>query len=392
MGGSSFGVTETGAGAIASCAMAGTLAGGLGAARFSRRHSPRPVLAAVVWILAAGFAVCALAPLPEVMGAGRFLTGLGVGAAVPTAIALTATVAPPRRRAAVHTLMFSGLQLGSAVGALTAPPLLAATGWRAMFAIGAGGALLLSALIPRLVGSHLARATVTEPTGLRALWAPPLRRTTLTHWSATALGLLVIYGLNTWLVQLMSMTGLSTSDALRLLTVFSLGAVLGSPLAGVAADRWGHRRTTVVLFVAGAVSLALLARHPPRTAVWVLVLGAGLGTMGATTVLNAFTAASHPEAQRTTALGWALGIGRLGAIAGPAYGGFVLSEDSTPGSVLTAFALPTLLAGLVIAASPSVRRDEPDLDLLAAGTAVVTSDRRTCSPEAPTATPVHGPP
>lgn len=348
-----LGLTKTEAGIVASAAMVGMLIGGLGSAGGGRRHRPSTVLRTAVAVMGVGFLTCAFAAEPWALGAGRLVTGVGAGAAVPTAIAITATVAPGHRRTAVHTVMFSGLQLGSALGALVAPEVLDQSSWQALFGIGAGAAFCLVALLPLLTRHDAGLPASPTLTSVRALWTGSNRRLTAAHWSSTALGLGVVYGLNAWLVQLMLGNGHGSAGSLRMFAVFNVGAVLGTPLAGLAADRWGPQRTTVTLFVGGAVSLAVLAEDPSPIATLALLWLAGLGTMGATTILNGFTAAAYGADLRATALGWALGIGRLGAVAGPLYGGLLLDTGATPGTVLIAFAAPALAtAGLVATSSP----------------------------------------
>lgn len=346
-----LGLAELQAGIIASAAMAGMLAGGLGSTRLTRRHRPSTLLRGASAAMGAGLLTSAVASGPWMLGAGRLLTGLGAGVAVPAAITLTAAVAPRRRRTAVHTVMFSGLQLGSAFGAVIGPGVLDAAGWRPMFGIGAGAAACLLALLPRLVADEAGPADAPPAPGLGALLRVGTRRLTVVHWASTALGLLVIYGLNAWLVQLMLGAGHGPSASLHVLACYNLGAVLGAPLAGLAADRWGQRRTVVVLFAAGAAALAALAREPSSDLTIGLIWVAGLGTMGATTILNSLTAASYPDDLRAGALSWALGIGRLGAVVGPIYGGFLLQLCAAPPVVLAAFAVPTGVTAALVATS-----------------------------------------
>ena len=360
--GSGLHLTELQAGVVASTAMAGMLAGGLGPALLGR-NSPLPaVLRAAVAMMAAGFLTCAVATHPGTLAVGRLLTGAGAGAAVPTAIALTAAVAPRRHRTTVHTVMFSGLQLGSVLGALVAPTILHQSGWRSLFGIGAGAAICLAILLPRLTQDQAGPSSASAPIGVRSLWTAGTRWLTLTHWTSTAFGLFLVYGLNAWLVQLMLDGGHGPAASLRLLAVFNLGAVLGTPLAGLVADRWGQQRTAVALFLGGAASLCLLAAQPSSSAAPALLWLAGLGTMGATTILNGLTAAAYAPDVRATALGWALGLGRLGAVAGPLVGGLLLDAGATPGALLIAFAGPAVAtAGLVATSTTFVRAGHPVL-------------------------------
>ena len=129
--------------------------------------------------------------------------------------------------------------------------------------------------------------------------------------------LLLVYGLNTWLAELMKDAGYPLGSSLAFLGTLNLGAIVGAISAGRAADRFGAKRVTSVGFLVGAVAIALLALKPPQTVVFALLFVGGYGTIGTAMIVNAYVTEHYPAANRATAIGWALGVGRTGAILGP---------------------------------------------------------------------------
>ncbi|OEU87523.1 MFS transporter [Streptomyces abyssalis] len=344
----------------------------------------RIMLGCVAWFTTA-MALAAVAPTPEFFGFARFLAGLGLGGVVPTAIALTIEYAHPRHRSRTNGLMFSGYSVGGILAALTAIAVIPQLGWRAMFWVGVVlGVLLLPVawrLLPESASFLLARGrreeaeslaaryglTLEEPppaqdsaprglSTLKALFVPRYVAGTLLFWLGTGVGLLLVYGLNTWLAQIMREAGYPLGSALAFLLVLNLGAILGTPLFGALADRVGSKPVTVGMFLAAAVCIFLLSFELPSFLLFVLVGIAGACTIGTTILVNAYTANFYPAHMRATGLGWALGVGRLGAILGPIYGAFILASGWGLDANFYAFAAPALLGAAAMLLIPALRK------------------------------------
>jgi MFS transporter, AAHS family, benzoate transport protein len=131
------------------------------------------------------------------------------------------------------------------------------------------------------------------------------------------MGLLLVYGLNTWLPQIMIAAGYDLSNSLALLLVLNVGAVLGLLVAGQVANRIGTRTAALVWFVLAAVFLALLTVRLPGAGIYVTVLLAGVFTFSSQVLVYAYVGQRYPDSARATALGASSGVGRIGAIAGP---------------------------------------------------------------------------
>jgi AAHS family benzoate transporter-like MFS transporter len=379
-------LTAVEAGAIGSYALVGMLFGAMMVGTITDIVGRRKIMLFCISWFSLAMGLCAIAPSPELLGLFRFIAGLGLGGVVPTAIALTIEYAPPHRRSFTNALMFSGYSVGGILAALLAIPLLPAFGWRLMFAIGLAPLVLIVPLaykfMPESVSflvangrreeaEELARrygisldqeASSTSPDEastwkdkLGALFSRNYAVATALFWIATFIGLLLVYGLNTWLSQIMLEAGYPLGSALSFLLVLNLGAILGTPLAGAAADRFGSKPVIAIMFLTATACVALLSIELPLLIIYALVALAGLGSIGTTILVNAYTAKHYPADRRATALGWALGFGRLGAILGPLYGGYVIAYVASQLGFewnFYAFAVPALLGTLVILLVP----------------------------------------
>ncbi len=152
-----------------------------------------------------------------------------------------------------------------------------------------------------------------------------LARSTVAFWVTSFMGLLLVYGLNTWLPQIMREAGYELGAALALLLVLNVGAVLGLLVAGQVADKIGTRRSAIAWFATAALFLALLSVKLPGVGVYLSVLLTGMFVFSAQVLVYAYVAHVYPAAARGTALGSAAGIGRLGAITGPLITGVLLT-------------------------------------------------------------------
>lgn len=371
-GGAEWTLTKPQVGAIGAYALVGMLIGAIGVGTITDIVGRRRIMIGCITWFTAAMMLAALAPTPELFGLTRFVAGIGLGGVVPTAIALTIEYAHPRHRSATNALMFCGYSIGGIVVSVTAIGVIPAVGWRAMFWIGAAMGLLLLPVAIRLLpesanyllargrreeAEELARRfdlTLVEPeqaaaekkslwSSVRSLFAPNLLAATVLFWLGTAMGLLLVYGLNTWLAQIMREAGYDLGSAIAFMLVLNLGALLGTPLLGALADRIGSKPVTAGMFFTAALCILLLSLALPTPLLYLLVAIAGACTIGTTILVNAYTANFYPTHMRATGLGWALGIGRIGAIVGPIYGSFVLTSGWGFEANFYAFALPALI-------------------------------------------------
>ena len=333
-----WGLTPNTASLVSVVGLVGVMLGAMAVGAISDVIGRRQTVVWTVIVFSVLTLACAFAPNPFMFGLLRFLAGLGLGGVLPTAIAMVNEFARRGRGGTATTTLMTGYHVGAVATALLGILLIPRYGWESMFVIGALPALVLVPLLwkylPESEAFLRARAGLDVPARGAAkpsknpigiLFHHGLARSTVAFWITSFMGLLLVYGLNTWLPQIMRAAGYELGAALALLLVLNVGAVLGLLIAGKVADRIGNRRSTIAWFAAAALFLALLSIRLPGIGVYVSVLLAGMFVFSAQVLVYAYISHLYPAAARATAVGAASGFGRLGAISGPLIGGALLT-------------------------------------------------------------------
>lgn len=317
-----WGLNPAAAALIATVGLLGVMVGALTVGPVTDIVGRRRALIGTVVAFSVLTLACAFAPDPWTFGVLRFLAGIGLGGVLPVGLAMVNETARRGRAGSATTTMMTGYHVGAVVASLLGIVVISnlGLGWRPMFVIGGLLAvLLLPLLVLRLPESEVFTAQ-REKGGenpVAVLFRPGYRRATLAFWLASIMGLLLVYGLNTWLPQIMIAAGYELGASLALLLVLNVGAVIGLLVAGQVADRTGTRNAALVWFVLAAVFLALLTVRLPGAAIYVTVLLAGIFTFSSQVLVYAYVGQRYPDSARATALGASSGVGRIGAIAGP---------------------------------------------------------------------------
>jgi AAHS family benzoate transporter-like MFS transporter len=276
-------------------------------------------------------ALCAISPSAFVFGLFRFLAGLGLGGCLPTAIALVTEYARKGRGGSATTTVMTGYHVGAVLTALLGIWLIPQLGWRAMFVAGALPALVLVPLMIKYLPESESFERVRETQEKSAaevvggLFRGGYLRATIAFWVTSFMGLLLVYGLNTWLPEIMRQAGYPLGAALGLLLTLNLGGIAGLLVAGRVADRVGVRPSTISWFLGAAVFLALLSVKLPAAGLYAAVFLTGGFVFSAQVLVYAYIGKTYPDAMRATGIGWAAGVGRIGAISGPILGGALLT-------------------------------------------------------------------
>ena len=370
-------------GFIGSAALVALLIGSLISGPVSDRIGRRKVTMFCVSSFSIAMGLCAIAPTPELFGVFRFLAGLGLGGSIPTLSALVIEHSPLQRRSFAYALMFIGYPVGGVLASALAIPLIPAFGWQVMFWVGLLPLVLLVPLLYRFMpesvsfllandrrqeaeeitrrfdlpieseradaaqGEGEAPAQKSTLSALRQVFSKRYVAATLLFMVASFQGLLLVYGLNSWLPGIMSEAGYPLSSSLSFLLVLNVGAIVGALLASAAADRFGSKPLTVVCFLLGAASVALLSIQPAALVVYILVAVAGLGSVGTQILVNAWVTRYYPVESRATGVGWAIGFGRAGAIFGPILGGLVVGSGLAFEWNFYAFVIPALIGAVI---------------------------------------------
>ena len=348
-----WGLNSAAAGTLGSVAFLGMMLGALGAGRLADHFGRKWTIIGSAVVLSVFTALCALAPDPLTFGALRFLAGLGLGGLVPSANALAADHVSLRWRAAVATLMMSGVPIGGSIAALVGIPVIPALGWRPMFALALVALLVLVPVAWRVIPAdrHTARAHAheTHRPGFGTLLRPPFLFITLLFAGTTVVTLMAWYGLGTWLPNLMEIAGYDLGSALTFALALNLGAVGGSVATAWAGAKFGTVPAgAVAAGIAGVALLALLST-PPVWAVYLVLVLAGVGTHGTQALIIAAVATYYPAHLRGTALGFALGMGRIGAVLAPQVGGLLLAAGLGVASNFLLFGACAVVSAVLLA-------------------------------------------
>src|ERR1700712_1716234 len=374
-----WGLTKAALGPVFSAGLFGLMIGALVFGPLADRIGRKKII--IVSTLAFGIGSLATAFVQDVkfLLAIRFLTGLGLGGAMPNAVAMTSEFNPRRRRATMVMIMFCGFSVGAALGGLLAAALIPQFGWRSVFVVGGVAPLLLvpilwlrlpeSVRFLALTGRAHQRvaellATINPKTAFAAgtqfvIHEPALPgipvqhlfrngRTTVTLllWVVFFMSLLDLYFLSNWLPTVLNDLGASVSSAAAIGSMLQVGGVVGVFAIGSIIDRFSFRALALVDFIAVFAVGAIGQLGHSIVFVSIAVFAAVFCIVGGQTAANALAATFYPTAVRATGVGWALGIGRVGSIVGPLVGGALLTAKWSTGEVFLAAATAAMCASL----------------------------------------------
>lgn len=375
-----MGVAPAQAGFMVSSALFGMAFGAVFLGTLADKIGRRKTIAICIALFSVFTAAAGLAKDPVTFSIVRFLAGLGIGGVMPNVVAHMTEYAPKKIRATLVTLMFSGYAVGGILAALLGKGLIESHGWASVFFAAALPVLLipfvlkslpesmpfllaqgrhdeLRAIVTRLEPSYVPQAgdQFTVPAQDRAGGAPIKQLfsdgrgfSTLMFWLAFFMCLFMVYALSSWLTKLMSGAGYSLGSALTFVLVLNVGAVIGAVGGGWLADRFHIKYVLAAMYALAAVSITLLGVPMPTAALFFVVGLAGASTIGSQIVANAYTGQFYPMAARSTGLGWALGIGRIGAILAPVVIGALVSMQLPLQQNFIAISIPAVLGMIAV--------------------------------------------
>ena len=345
-----WGVSRDLLGPVFGAGLFGMLVGSLTLSVVADRVGRRPVLIGATLFFAACMLVTTQVTAVPQLVALRFVTGLGLGAIMPNAMALAGELSPAKRRVTLMMLVSCGFTVGAVVGGFASAALIPAFGWQSVFWVGGAAPLVIAGLmVVALPESGEFASARRARHSVAALFRDGRAAVTLLLWAINFLNLINLYFLSNWLPTIAAGAGMSTPRAVLLGTTLQVGGVIGTFVMGPLIARGGFRAVLVPAFAVAAVSIAAIGRAGiPAPVLFAAVAVTGLCIIGGQPAVNAFAASWYPTALRATGVGWALGVGRIGSIVGPVLGGELIRRQWTNERLFVAVAVPALLSAVLM--------------------------------------------
>jgi AAHS family 4-hydroxybenzoate transporter-like MFS transporter len=400
-----WGVTKPALAPVLSAALFGLAAGALSTGPVADRFGRKRVLIGSVLVFGVACMASAFASSLQQLTILRFITGLGLGAAMPNAVTLMSEFCPQRRRATMTNLMFCGFPLGAAFGGFLAAWMIPLWGWRSVLQLGGVTplvlTLLLLVLLPESVrymvhhGHQIERIrkvlrrispaadragdfAITEPVqvgrtsnGVSVILSPALRIGSVMLWLTYFMGLVIFYALINWMPILFRDAGLDPRTSTLIASVFPLGGI-GAVAFGWLMDRFNANRIVAVGYVLTAISIFAIGQVVGNLGLLVVTVFVGGGILNtAQSSMPALAAAFYPTQGRATGVAWMLGIGRFGGIAGSFLVAELTMRQLTFSQIFMVLAVPGGIAALALLVKQAVRPE--DAGAKAAGRTPVTA-------------------
>ncbi|MCQ6274996.1 MFS transporter [Bacillus sp. V3B] len=374
-----WGLSSVEAGTMGSYGLFGMMFGAIIFGIMADRIGRKKVIMLNVFLFSAFTLLCGFAESAMTFSIFRFIAGLGLGGIMPNIAALTMDYAPKSMRIRLVSLTLVSFALGGALAPAVGVLLIEQFGWASVFIV-AGLPLVgipfmmkqlpestsylirtgkkeqlfatLAKVSPGLTFSKDDEIEVVKLTATKApvagLFKERRALSTVMFWLAFFCALLMVYGLNTWLPKLMIEAGYGLNSSLGFLIALQGGAVIGILVLSQLCEKFGSKRVLIPTYLAGAIALALLGFGGSTLVILGLIAIAGAATTGAQVLIQAYVTAYYPAEMRSTGLGVASGIGRLGGMVGPILFGFLLTLTLPPYMNFMIFAVIGVVAALAL--------------------------------------------
>ncbi|MGM0930908.1 MAG: MFS transporter [Actinomycetota bacterium] len=379
-----FGLSGTELGLLLSAGLVGMALGSLGLAPFADVVGRRPMILVSLVLAAGGMFLSALANSAIELGLWRVVTGLGVGGILACTNVIASEYSSDRWRGLSISIYTAGYGVGATLGGMAAVSLQGSYGWRSVFVFGgiatAAALVLLAALLPESVDFLLTRRprNVVERLNKIAgrmgqprvtalgeihraagqakgrnkvgeLLSSANRRTTLLIWLAFFATMFGFYFVNSWTPRLLVEAGMTTEQGVVGGLMLTLGGTFGSILYGVLATKWSSRGVFICFALLSAVSMVLfISSAGVLTMAFITGVAVGMLINGCIAGLYTVTPALYATETRSTGVGWAIGIGRVGAIVAPMITGSLLDADWSPVQLYLGVGAVVLIAAVAV--------------------------------------------
>jgi benzoate transport len=369
-------------GVVFSAGLAGMAAGGLLIAPLADRFGRRKlILASLIMMALAMFGSSIATSIFELI-ASRFVVGIGIGTVLASMAALTAEYAPAKHRTFAVGFLQAGYPVGATITGFVVASQVATHGWQAMLlgaailcavaiplvwlllpesiafllsrqpkgALDKANRLLVSIGQPRLDALPPQNVSAAHHAGVRGLLSDGRASSTILLWLAIIFSFMTLYFVISWIPKLAVEAGLPAKDAIYAGAIYNIGAFFGTSSIGLVAMRFDLRKLILTYMVLAAAALVVFGSVAmPLVATLATAFLIGVFVQGGFNGCYPLAASLYPPEARGTGIGWAMGVGRIGAVIGPMLGGFLLAAKVSLPVIFGIFAVPVVLAGLCAA-------------------------------------------
>ncbi|WP_294032910.1 aromatic acid/H+ symport family MFS transporter [uncultured Moraxella sp.] len=342
----------------------------------------KPIMIGSVFVFGAASFLSAFSPDLQTLVILRFITGIGLGGAMPNAITMTSEFCPTARRSTLVTLMFCGFTIGSALGGIVSGQLIPSIGWQGILIIGGVMPLMIlpiliwwfpmslrfmvtknfpkhkvdqvarrisadpNAIVPQLIAAPTDKAQVS----VKELFSKNYALGTILMWIAFFMSMLIIYLISSWMPTLLKSVGFDLKNAAWITSVFQIGGTIGAITLGYLMDKKGAAKVLYLSYIAGAVFLIIVGQGIIGLNLALLLIGMfgiGVGVSGSQVGANAFSSAYYPTHCRATGVSWANAVGRSGSVVGSMVGGWLMAMNLSADTIVGLLAVPALVAAVM---------------------------------------------
>jgi AAHS family benzoate transporter-like MFS transporter len=306
------------------------------------------------------FSICmlgaALSEGPTSFGICRFLSGLGIGGVMPNLISWVSDYSPKYRRNRMIAVQQSSYSVGGMLAAGAAMFIISDYGWRPVLMIGVfpiiclpflykmlpesptyyfkrGQFDKLSAVLQKMNPNYNPSASDEFELAVAKSTKMPVAKlfqehrafSTIMIWLVLFCSMFMVYGMSTWLPKLMQGAGYDMGSSIMTLMSLSLGGIIGAYVGGLLSDKWNPKYALMTLYGTAALAVALMSFQMDIVLLNIVVMVSGMGTLGAQYTFNAYVSQFYSPDMKSTAVGWSLGVGRIGGTFSPAILGWFLA-------------------------------------------------------------------
>jgi MFS transporter, AAHS family, 4-hydroxybenzoate transporter len=332
---------------VFSIGLAGMALGGLGLAPLADRFGRKRMILVALTLMAVAMYASSFAQSVTQLSAIRFVVGTGIGTVLACIASIAARVAPAKHRNFAVGILQGGYPIGAMITGFIVAWALPLYGWEAILKVAAVITAVFIPIIYLLIPDSVTASQEGPKPPLAETIAGERRKASYLLWTATICGFMALYFIASWITKLAIEAGLPETDAIIASAIYNFGAFAGTLVFSMAATKYDVRKLCgALLFLAAIVFLIFGGVAMPL--MWILIVAFVMGVtlQGGFNMLYPIAALVYPDQVRATGIGWAFGVGRIGAFTGPLVGGWALSQNWPLVAVFGIFCIPLCIAAL----------------------------------------------